>query len=442
MFNQEKLAQAGSNPINDQIEREEKISVQTNDQSTGPKPIPENTDIYYMPENFQKNNQVAGRNINVSGVVILILGILFLIILGGALYIYLVKPDFLSNLFSKSDSSQITTEVQIPTVTVAPETIMETTIRPVGSPKAVYLAFRSELELADTVDKYLAVFARYGTKDKQAQLATQKASLDSMGGNSDPLSVLRGVPVPTLDGTENISENITDQKAILTVTKTSGKNVGTITLLPEAGQWKISEENWLEVAGNSGSETGTPVAGVDDDQDTLSNLEEAVLGTNAKASDSDGDGFKDAEELNNNYNPAGPGKLSTNTSLGTYLNTTFNFSVLYPVKWDRTIASTDDSIIFTAPNKQFIQVLVQPNSNQDEIIDWYKTTFNATTIPNSQLIINESWSGVKAPDGLTVYLTNKDKNYIFVLTYNLGSAKVLEYKNIFDMMVRNLKLGA
>lgn len=442
MFNQQQLQQAGSGPINNELDKEPKINPGVDEQATGAKSALDNTDIYYMPENFQKNNQVAGHNTNVSGIVVLFLGILFLIILGGGLYVYLIRPDLISGLFGDSNQTQEVADSIIPTETAKPDAgNLVVNVRPTGSPKDVYLAFRSELELADTATKYLAVFTRYGTKLKQEALNNQKSSLDSIGGQGDILSALRGAPVPALDGTENISEDITDERAVLTVTKTSGRNVGTITLLPEDGQWKISDETWSEASTPSETENKTPLAASDDDEDDLSNSEEAVLGTNAIISDSDEDGYKDAEELNNGYNPAGEGKLSANTNLGTYLNTTFNFSLLYPVKWDRSVASTDDSIIFTAANKQFVQILVQPNSNQEEIVDWYRETFDVVTIPNNQLVINETWDGVKAPDGLTIYLTNKDKNYIFIVTYNLGTTQVLEYKNIFDMMVRNLNLG-
>lgn len=449
MFNQQQIQQAGPVPVNTNaktdasgVNKDIKTQAAVSPQAAGTKPALENTDIYYMPENFQKNNQVAGRSMNVSGVLVLVLGIVFLIILGGGLYIYFVKPDLLSNLLGRSQPAPVVNQTQIPTQVAKPEVkLPETKIRPTGSPKDAYLAFRSELELADTVDKYIAVFTRYGAKSKQEKLANQKSNLESIGGQGEILTALRGTPVPALDGTENITEDITDQRAVLTVTKTSGRNVGTVTFLPEDGQWKVSDEVWLENNSNTESETSTPVAAKDDDEDVLSNLEETLLGTNPNANDSDTDGYKDGEEFNNGYNPAGVGKLSANASLGTYLNTTFNFSLLYPVKWDRNIASTDDSVIFTAPNKQFIQILIQPNSNQEEIVNWYKKTFNVTTIPNTQLAINETWDGVKAPDGLTVYLTNKDKNYIFVLTYNLASNKVLEYKSIFDMMVRNFTLG-
>ncbi len=440
MFNQQQLKQA-ENPLSEQDKEVSRPSVPLAEDPASAKAAMENTDIYYMPENFQKNNQVAGHNMNVSGVVVLVLGILFLLLLSGGLYLYLVRPEFLGNIFGKASTpAPVTTTQTIPTQTATPDTSLPQATRPAGAPKDTYLAFRSELELADTVDKYIAVFARYGTAAKQKQLTDQKASLESVGGQSDILTSLEGSPVPALDGTETITEDITDTKATLTVTKTNGHSIGTVILLAENGQWKISDETWTTTTATTDNTVGTAPA--DDDQDGLSNLEEALLGTNSKSTDSDGDGFKDLEELNNGYDPAGPGKIETNKNLGTYLNTTFNFSLLYPTQWNRTVSPADDSVVMTAANHQFVQILVQPNTNQSDIVSWYRTTFSVTTIPNSQLIINSSWDGVKTPDGLTVYLTNKDKTYIYVITYNLGSTKVLEYKNIFDMMVRTFKLGA
>jgi uncharacterized protein YggU (UPF0235/DUF167 family) len=439
MFNQQQLKQVDQTPDSDPEMEMRPAAVPVNDPAAT-KAMMENTDIYYMPENFQKNNQVAGHNKNVSGIVVLILGILFLIILGGGLYIYLVKPELLGN-FGKSNQPAAPTNQPVTTNVTPTNSLATTPTRPSGAPKDTYLAFRSELELADTVDKYIAVFTRYGIKAKQQQLATQKTNLESVGGQGDILTALRGALVPRLDGTEDIREDITDTSATLTVSKTSGRQNGKIVLLAEDGQWKISEETWSEGSGTNNGENGAPSAAQDDDEDGLSNNEEALLGTNAKASDSDTDGFKDAEELNNGYNPAGPGKITANESLATYLNTTFNFSLLYPKNWNKTIASTDDSVMFTADNHQFVQILVQPNSNQDDIVDWYKKTFNVQSVPNNQLVISEGWDGVKAPESLTVYLTNKDKAYIYVVTYNLGTSKMLEYKNIFDEMVRTLKLG-
>lgn len=50
----------------------------------------------------------------------------------------------------------------------------------------------------------------------------------------------------------------------------------------------------------------------DTDNDGLSDVMESYYGTNPNKADSDGDGFKDGEEVDNGYNPLGPGKLDLN----------------------------------------------------------------------------------------------------------------------------------
>ena len=47
----------------------------------------------------------------------------------------------------------------------------------------------------------------------------------------------------------------------------------------------------------------------DDDKDTLTNALEKIYGTDPKKDDTDSDGYKDGEEINNGYNPNGDGKL-------------------------------------------------------------------------------------------------------------------------------------
>lgn len=64
------------------------------------------------------------------------------------------------------------------------------------------------------------------------------------------------------------------------------------------------------------STTPQPVSrGADDvedpDSDTLTNAEERFYGTKPDNADTDGDGFKDGEEVRNGYNPLGEGKLDS-----------------------------------------------------------------------------------------------------------------------------------
>ncbi len=48
----------------------------------------------------------------------------------------------------------------------------------------------------------------------------------------------------------------------------------------------------------------------DEDADGLSDDQERVYGTDLTEPDTDGDGFKDADEIKNGYNPLGPGRCA------------------------------------------------------------------------------------------------------------------------------------
>lgn len=49
----------------------------------------------------------------------------------------------------------------------------------------------------------------------------------------------------------------------------------------------------------------------DSDNDGLTDMEEIIYGTDSQNPDSDGDGYKDGAEVDNGYNPLGPGKLDS-----------------------------------------------------------------------------------------------------------------------------------
>jgi hypothetical protein len=401
----------------------------------------ENTEIYYMPDNFRKNNQVAGHKVHIPGVWVLVITIFLLICLGGGLYIYWLQPSFLTGLFKPSavtpSETSINKEIEPPIIPPAEPTDTQTN----NSAKQVYSAFRIELAGANTPEAYLFVYSKYATNAKYESLKTEKDRFELTYNETEVLTKLREMGLPLLDGTEDISEISSDTETTLTITKTNNRESGKVVFVLEEGQWKVSQEIWNQEV-SSGNETGIIQPGVDDDEDGLTNEEEIALGTNPKAVDSDGDTYGDLAEINNEYNPTGEGKLSQNKNLASYLNTTFNLSLLYPVSWKRTIASTDDSIMLTAPENQFIQVLVQPNGDRETIADWYKRTFEVDTIPSNQLLTAADWQGVRSPDGLSAYVTNKDKSYIFTVTYNLGSLRTLNYKNLFELMLRSLKITA
>ena len=404
-----------------------------------------NTEIYYMPDNFRKSNHTVRKQTSIPGTWVLGVSIILLILLGAGLYMYWLRPNFLNGIFGSKQVvpaeipqnliPNVDPENQTPTLNPDPDPV------PTSSAKQVYITFRTELGSATTADEYLAIYSKYATATKYETLKNEKEQLELANNTSNLLATLKEQNSPALDGTEDITETSTENTATLIIQRTNKRESGKVDFVLEEGQWKVSEEKWSDSI-SSEEISGEFLPGTDEDQDGLTNQEETALGTNSKVIDSDGDSYTDLSEVNNDYNPTGSGKLSDNKSLKMYNNSTFNLSILYPESWEIKIASTEDSVIMTASDQQFIQLLVQPNTDQEDIISWYKKTFNVENIPTSQLVTHQEWDGVRTPDGLTAYITNKDKSYIFIVTYNLGNNRVLNYKNIFELILRSLKITA
>ncbi|MFH1233686.1 MAG: thrombospondin type 3 repeat-containing protein [Patescibacteria group bacterium] len=181
-------------------------------------------------------------------------------------------------------------------------------------------------------------------------------------------------------------------------------------------------------------------AGVDSDNDGLTDEEEKIFKTNSAGSDTDGDGYNDLEEVLNGYNPAGAGRLSTNPNLQIYNNKTYNYDLLYPTAWSQINNGGDDSIMFKAVDNSFVQVITQNNSEQQTIDIWYKQQFNIDSVDQKKLITNNNWNGIINFDGLTVYLMDLSKKNIFTITYNPASSNTLNYPNLFKAIVKSFKV--
>ena len=179
----------------------------------------------------------------------------------------------------------------------------------------------------------------------------------------------------------------------------------------------------------------------DTDNDNLSDKEETLLGSNINEVDTDNDGYLDSSELENGYNPAGSGGLVDNAGISEYINIDFNYRMLYPVNWIKSSIGGNDSIIFRSEDNSFIQVIVQPNIDQEQITDWYERQFFVDSVATDKIIINEDWQGVKSEDETIVYLTDNDFNYIFVLSYNPGADEVFHYNNLFSAIINSFSIG-
>lgn len=180
---------------------------------------------------------------------------------------------------------------------------------------------------------------------------------------------------------------------------------------------------------------------IDSDRDGLADLEENLLGSLIDNEDSDGDGYNDLSELINLYDPTGPEALSNNINIINYINQTFDYSLLRPASWVKISVGGDDSIMFKSNDGHFIQIISQPNADQQPIEDWYAEQFQDEEINKNEKIIKESWQGIKNLDGLTIYLTDANYEYIYVISYSSGTNIDLSYKNIFNMIINSFEIN-
>jgi len=108
------------------------------------------------------------------------------------------------------------------------------------------------------------------------------------------------------------------------------------------------------------------------DGDGLTNVEEALYGTNPNNVDSDGDGFSDSVEVINLYNPAGytPNKLIEAGLVTAYVSTEGRYQIYYPTSWTATDKGNGD-VVFDNPQNQPIAVSVADNAADRSVLDWY-----------------------------------------------------------------------
>lgn len=176
---------------------------------------------------------------------------------------------------------------------------------------------------------------------------------------------------------------------------------------------------------------------IDTDQDGLSDLEENLLASDVNSSDSDQDGYDDLSELLSMYNPSGKGTLLENLQIKQYKNDVYKYSFYYPSSWTVENIGGDESVLIRASNEQMFQIVVQNNSLNQSIDDWYLDQFNAKTVEPKQVVLIGDIKGIKSNDGLFVYFVYKSD--IYSVSYNLGLDEAIYFKNLFSVLTNSFK---
>lgn len=179
----------------------------------------------------------------------------------------------------------------------------------------------------------------------------------------------------------------------------------------------------------------------DSDNDGLLDKEEEIFSTETTVRDSDGDGYDDLAEILNKYNPAGNGSLMVNDGIEKYLNSQYGYYFYYPKNWEIDNIDGNTSVLFKAPNNQFVQIIIQANTKNQSLEEWYKDQFGVIRVEQAQKRYKKGWLAIKSADALSTYLMSSNSSDIYVITYSIGIDNVLYYENIYNMIINTLEVS-
>ncbi|MFA6393626.1 MAG: hypothetical protein WCW25_02025 [Patescibacteria group bacterium] len=446
-----------NNPVNPLASVKDDFKNQITDESL-------NISVHVMPKRFRVAAHLAKKSRS-AGTAILFGGIVLLFLLGGAGYYYIfVKQAARTGKEPLADE----TENQNETVPATDDENVQkekekAEAEMIEDAKQNYLSYKKSLAEADTLDDYERAFASLAGADLLADWQDLKVKADKLGEDKKEefLALLKNFR-PLAAEIESVMSGAVKDNGVSLSAGATGFTVAA-DLAGSNGSWKLTEESGFEYL-DADNATTTPDGwlnanetpklpeneieykpGSDADADGLTDKEEEILGTNFESNDSDADGYPDLSELNNYYNPAGAGRLAENPGIKKYSDIALSFEILYPAGWSEE-KSGGEAIILRSSDNQFLQALIQPNPDKEDIEAWYLKQFDITAVPDDWKTEKETldgqtvWQGIKSPDGLTMYLTDADKEYIYVLTYSPGEGRTLDYQNIFNMVIASFTL--
>jgi len=182
------------------------------------------------------------------------------------------------------------------------------------------------------------------------------------------------------------------------------------------------------------------ISGLDSDNDKLTDIEENLYQTDSILVDSDNDGYSDASELINLYDPSQAGvSLADSETVSEYVNTSFNYSILYPKEWTvRALTEDKSEVIFNSTTTEFVQIMVLDNILGLGAEDWY-LQYNSTVHKDDlNEIIVDNTVGIQTADGRHTYLGLGSN--IYAIIYNIGTTNQLNYTSTYKMMLNSFQL--
>jgi len=186
------------------------------------------------------------------------------------------------------------------------------------------------------------------------------------------------------------------------------------------------------------------LASNDEDRDGLTDNEEILFGTNQKLVDTDGDVYKDKEEIKNFYSPINAKKIRLweEKLISTYENKNYGYKIYYPASWIIDSIDPEDpaDIMVSSSQNEFVNIIVEEKRAVDSLSSWYLA--KAPSVKFNEIKGYKNYNKlavIESPDAFTVYIENVDKTKVFVINYNIGLKEEAGFGSVFEMIVNGFQ---
>lgn len=243
-------------------------------------------------------------------------------------------------------------------------------------------------------------------------------------------------PVANVNNTNNANVNVGNQNQPV---NNSNSNVNNANANINAGG--PGEEVNANTNANTNQQPAKLTPSQDSDKDGLTDAEEALYGTNPNKPDTDADGFIDGQELKGGWDPLTPGaRLDKSNIVKNYTSASYKYGILYPALWKAQSIDDKGSQMMFKPagdSQEYIEVIVIEGVTS--LPKWYKDFVTQNTVEPSVSVVN-GLQEITSDDGLTVYISQLGLSKVFIVNYNIGDVKELNYQSTFAMMVNSFSL--
>jgi hypothetical protein len=185
-----------------------------------------------------------------------------------------------------------------------------------------------------------------------------------------------------------------------------------------------------------------PPGGLDSDSDGLSDIEEAALGTDAHAPDTDRDGFLDGNEVFHLYNPMAKAPVRLlDSGIVTSLSATAGWSLYVPKGWTTSMEVTDGSkaTLRTGQGEAF-RISIEDNPQHLDITAWYLAQHPGVKADQLRTLETKGGlTGVLGPDRMDANIAWDGK--VFVLKYDNGEKPFINFRTTYEMILNSLTLS-